>query len=61
MDNIKVGIWGWKQVEGGGCVSLDLGPLTLYAGVSPAMDIRVYARPKEPRGEKFLGGSDTWV
>ena len=61
VDDIKTSIRGWERVERAGCVSLDLGTLTVYAGASPAANIRVNARPNEPRGEEFLGGSNSWV
>ena len=58
MNYIETSIRRGKSVECSGCVSLDLGTLTTYAGASPLTNIRVDTRPDEPGRDEFLSCSN---
>ena len=61
MNYIETRIRGGKGVEWSGCVSLNLGSLTMYASASPSTYIRVDTRPDEPGSDELLSCSNAGV
>ena len=59
MDDIKSSRRSQKRYEWGDSMSVDLGTLTLYTGLSPMTNVGVDTRPNKARGDEFLCSTNT--